>query len=269
LSRFWGDCGCSFHPFGFVEKSSSRLRFVEPERRRYDDGMSFWRSLADKAARAFDLEAEPAMAGAALAHAPCAPDPGDIGFTAAVIGLAAKMARADGLATPEELRAAAAVFRPPAGDEAAFARFYGIAKESLHGFENYARRIGKRYRDRPCLLEDVLDGLFHIAGADGVVTRSELAYLSAVAKLLGVSDEEYRRIRAINMGPDREDPYALLGLVRGADFETVRAEWRRLVAENHPDRVAARGAPPEVVRIAHEKVAALNAAFGAIRAQQA
>jgi DnaJ like chaperone protein len=228
--------------------------------------MSIWRTLAGLAGAAF--ETDPAgSTGTAVTDVLCAPDPGDVGFTAAVIGLAAKMARADGSATDAELAAAAAVFRPPPGDEAAFARVYGLAKQSIHGFESYARRIGKRYRDRPCLLEDVLDGLFHIAEADGAVTAAELAYLEAVAALMGVTGEEFRRIRAVNLGPDRDDPFAVLGLAPGADLETARRAWRRLALEHHPDRVRARDAPPEVVRIAEAKTAALNAAFAAIRTQ--
>lgn len=223
--------------------------------------MSVWSRIVALAARAFEPEADEPP----TPEAECAPDPEDVGFTAAVIGLAAKMSRADGVVSDSELAAAARVFRPPAGEEAAFRRAFLIARQTVHGFESYARQIGRKYRARPCLLEDVLDGLFHIAGADGVIREAEIAYLARVAELFGLSDLEFRRIKAANLGPDADDPYAVLGLLPGATLEECRRAWRRLVADNHPDRLAARGAPPEFVAIAAQKTAALNAAWARVR----
>lgn len=226
--------------------------------------MSVWSELLKLAARAFDPEAEAPGEGEA-----CAPLPGDVGFTAAVIGLAAKMARADGLVLGAEMEAAAQVFRPPPGEEAAFRRVFQIAQQSIHGFESYARRIGRKYRARPCLLEDVLDGLFLIAAADGRLDERELAYLAAVAEHFGFSDMEFRRIVNTNLGPAAGDPYSVLGLLPGATLEEAHRAWRRLAAENHPDTMRARGAPPEFVAIAHDKTAAINAAYAQVRQELA
>jgi DnaJ like chaperone protein len=222
--------------------------------------MSVWSRIVELAARAFDPEAEPPEFGEE-----CAPRPNDVGFTAAVIGLAAKMARADGEATEAELQAAAQVFRPPPGEEAHFRRAFALAKQTVLGFESYAKQIGRKYRARPCLLEDVLDGLFHIAGADGAVSAHELDYLQTVATHFGFSDLEFRRIKATNLGPQAGDPYAILGLLPGAGMDEVRHAWRRMAAENHPDRMTQRGAPPEFVAIARDKTAAINAAYAKIR----
>ncbi len=222
--------------------------------------MSVWSSIVEMAARAFDPEADPPEFGEE-----CAPRPNDVGFTAAVIGLAAKMARADGSTTEAEMAAAAQVFRPPPGEEAAFQRAFLLAQQTVLGFDSYAKQIGRKYRARPCLLEDVLDGLFHIAGADGAVSDAELAYLEEVAAHFGFSELEFRRIKATNLGPDADDPYAVLGLLPGASIEEVRQAWRRMAAENHPDRMLQRGAPPEFVEIARDKTAAINAAYARIR----
>lgn len=222
--------------------------------------MSVWTRIVELAARAFDPEAEPPQFGEE-----CAPQPNDVGFTAAVIGLAAKMAKADGDVSETELRAAAQVFRPPPGEEAAFRRAFSLAKQTVLGFDSYAKQIGRKYRARPCLLEDVLDGLFHIAAADGQVSEAEIAYLAEVAAHFGFSDLEFRRIKATNLGPDADDPYAVLGLLPGATMEEVRHAWRRQAAENHPDRMQQRGAPAEFVEIAREKTAAINAAYARIR----
>jgi DnaJ like chaperone protein len=224
--------------------------------------MSVWSRILTLAARAFDPEADPPQLSQE-----CAPAANDVGFTAAVIGLAAKMAKADGDATRSELDAAAKVFRPPPGEEAAFRRCFELAQQTVHGFESYAKQIGRKYRARPCLLEDVLDGLFHIAAADGFIDAAELAYLAKVSELFGFSELEFRRIKATNLGPDANDPYAVLGLLPGAEMEEVRHAWRRLASENHPDRMVERGAPAEFVAIAQEKSAAINAAYADIRAE--
>jgi DnaJ like chaperone protein len=222
--------------------------------------MSVWSRIVELAARAFDPEAEPPEFGEE-----CAPRPNDVGFTAAVIGLAAKMAKADGVTSEVEMAAAAQVFRPPPGEEEHFRRAFMLAQQTVLGFESYARQIGRKYRARPCLLEDVLDGLFHIAGADGGVTQAEIDYLAEVASHFGFSDMEFRRIKATNLGPEAGDPYAVLGLLPGATMEEARLAWRRMAAENHPDRMLQRGAPPEFVEIARDKTAAINAAYAKIR----
>jgi DnaJ like chaperone protein len=224
--------------------------------------MSLWTYLAGLAHRAFDPDTYPTSAAD-----PCAPEAGDAGFTTAVIGLAAKMARADGAASAAELQAAAQVFRPPPGEEGNFRRVFALAQQTVLGFDSYARQIGRKYRDRPCLLEDVLDGLFHIAAADGRVGERELTYLRRVSDLFGFDDLQFRRRKALNLGHDPADPYAALGLLPGTPCEEVRASWRRLTASAHPDQLIGRGAPEAAIRSAERHVAALNAAFEAIRQQ--
>jgi DnaJ like chaperone protein len=223
--------------------------------------MSVWSRIVALAAHAFQPEAHEPPSVDML----CAPDPNDVGFTAAVVGLAAKMARADGSVTATEATAAARVFRPPPGEEQAFRRAFDIARQTVLGYESYARQIGKKYRARPCLLEDVLDGLFHIAAADGVVHQEELDYLARVAELFGFSESEFRRIKASNLGIADDDPYAVLGLLPGASWSDIQRAWRRLAAEHHPDRLLARGAPPEFVAVAQNKMATINDAYAQLR----
>jgi DnaJ like chaperone protein len=199
----------------------------------------------------------------------CGPDPNDVEFTAAIVGLGAKLAKADGLVTIDEVSAFSRVFRAAPGDEAAMRRVFDIARQTVHGYESYARRIAKRYRDRPCLLEGVLDGLFQIAGADGAITGEELGYLKSVSDSFGFSDDRFRRIKASHLGPDADDPYLVLGVPHEATFEDVRAAYRRLMRENHPDTVATtKSAPREYEPVAHDKAAAITTAYARIRAER-
>lgn len=227
--------------------------------------MSLWSRLLEKGRRLFDVEA---VAEVLPNGEACAPDPRDVGFTAAVIGLGAKLAKADGTVTDDEVEVFSRVFRAAPEDAESVRRVFNLARQTVSGYESYARRIGKRYRNRPCLLEGVLDGLFFIAGADGVVTRDELTFLENVAMAFGFDEITYRRIKASHLGAEPSDPYAILGVSYDAEFLAIKQAYRRLMVDNHPDRAVANGAPLELQRAANEKAAAITSAYAKIRAER-
>ena len=182
-------------------------------------------------------------------------------FSAAVTALGAKLAKADGRAEPGEFQAFSEVFQPGPGAARDVQRLYDLARQTTRGYESYARQIAKRYRRCPDLLEDVLGGLFHIAKADGAVTADEIAYLERVAELFGLSPLVFRRIKAAFLGAPADDPYVLLGVAPDASDDQVRSAWKAILSEAHPDRAASRGLPLEYVQAAHERSAAVNAAY--------
>jgi DnaJ like chaperone protein len=192
----------------------------------------------------------------------------DPAFSTAVTALGAKLARADGRVDGTEYDAFAEVFTPEAGSEGAVHRLFDLARQTTHGYESYARRLAKRYRNCPQLLEDVVDGLFHIAGSDGAVSDSELEYLRRVSELFGLSALQFRRVKATHLGMGPDDPYAVLQVEPDASDDIVRGAWRRALAEAHPDRVIGRGLPEEYVEVAHAKAAAINAAYDAVRRER-
>jgi len=197
------------------------------------------------------------------ASAPGGPaDPG-IAFTIAMIALGAKMAKSDGVATGDEEEAFRQYFRVPPSEEANVRRIFRLARRDTAGFESYARQIAKLYRGHPAVLEDILDGLFEIAKADGMLHPGELAFLERVAEIFGFAPNEFRRIRASHF-PDREDPYVILGVAHDATDEEIKRTYRLLVRENHPDSLIARGVPEEFVKLANDKLAAINAAYDKI-----
>lgn len=184
-----------------------------------------------------------------------------VAFTIAVVSLAAKMAKADGLVRPAEVTAFRQVFQIAPRDEAAAARVFNLARQDVAGFEAYAGQIAKMFRDDQQTLEDVLEGLFHIAMADGRYHDGEEGFLRRVAAIFGVSEQAFDLIEARHLTERAEDPWQVLGVPRDADLSTVRARWRELVQLHHPDRVIARGLPPETVTLANDRLAAINAAW--------
>ena len=191
-----------------------------------------------------------------------------VAFTIGVIVLGAKMAKADGVVTPDEVGAFKEVFHIPSAEMKNVGRLFDQARRDAAGFEPYARQIGRLFRDNPAVLEELLDGLFHIARADGKVGPEELDFLHQVAGIFGFDEAAWDRIRAANMGPDASDPYQILGVTRDNSDAEIKAAHRRLVLENHPDRLVAQGLPQEFIDLANEKLATINAAYDRIREQR-
>jgi DnaJ like chaperone protein len=188
-----------------------------------------------------------------------------LAFTIGVVVLGAKMAKADGRVTRDEVAAFKQVFRIPPQEVRNVGRLFDQARRDARGYEPYARQIGRMFQDNPAVLEELMECLFHIARADGVVSQDEIEYLTNVAELMGLERARFKRIKAENVGPNRGDPYAVLGVPQDADMDTIKAAYRRLVRENHPDRLIAQGLPAEFVDIANDKLAAINAAYEAIQ----
>jgi DnaJ like chaperone protein len=184
-----------------------------------------------------------------------------VSFTVAVIALGAKMAKADGEVTRDEVAAFNEVFSVPPGEEAHLRMIFDLARRSTHGFESYARQIARLFADDPAVLEDLLGGLFHIALADGALCTAEDAYLREVARIFGFDAAAYARLRATHAGPPpEEDPHAILGVTTNASAEEIRVAYHRLVRETHPDTLVAKGLPPELMARATARIARINAA---------
>ena len=194
-------------------------------------------------------------------------DPGIV-FTIAVIALAGKMAKADGMVSDAELEAFERVFRVPDAEQANVRRIFNLARQDVAGYEAYAAQIAKLFVGNPALLEDVLDGLFEIAKADGVLHPGESQFLERVAEIFGFAPNEFRRIRASHFAPELTDPYVILGISYVAGEEEIKQTYRRLVRENHPDSLMARGVPEEFIKLANDKLAAINNAYDKIRAER-
>ena len=191
-----------------------------------------------------------------------------VAFTIAVIVLGAKMAKADGVVTRDEVHAFKQVFHVPPEEMKNVGRVFNQARKDSHGFEPYAKQIGRMFAHNPAVLEELLDGLFHIARADGSISNAELSYLQQVAQTFGLDQAAWERIKANNIGSEGHDPYELLGIEHDATDEQVKKAYRQLVRENHPDRLVSQGMPQEFIDMANEKLATINGAYDQIRKQR-
>jgi len=191
-----------------------------------------------------------------------------VAFTIAVIALGAKMAKADGRVTRDEVSAFREVFTIPSREEANAARVFNLARQDVAGYEEYAKRIRQMFRDTEGPICDLMEGLFFIALADGDYHPAEDAFLSRVADILGLSERQFRTLRARFVPDAKPDPYAVLGVDPEADLDTIRAAWRAEVRESHPDRMQARGVPEEAVKLAERRLITVNQAWESIVAER-
>ena len=243
--------------------------------------MSIWGKILGGAAGLALAGPLGALLGAAAGHfaldsnkdsAEAKPDEEDvtrqIGFTIGVIALAAKMAKADGVVTRNEIATFRRLFTFAPEEESNVARLFNQAKSDVAGYESYASQLNRLLRNSPAVREQVLDCLFEIAKADNKIHPGELEFLRRVGEIFGFTGDEFERIRETHLGVDESDPYRILGVERDAEMPAIRRRHLELVREFHPDRLIAEGLPEEAVRVATEKLARINAAWDKIQKER-
>ncbi|MHC0053876.1 TerB family tellurite resistance protein [Actibacterium sp. D379-3] len=191
-----------------------------------------------------------------------------VAFAIAVIALGAKMAKADGHVTRDEVTAFREVFTIPQSDSASAARVFNLARQDVAGFEEYAHRIRRMFGEDDAPLADLLEGLFHIAVADGEYHPAEDAFLLRVAEIFGLDGRCFHVLRARFVPDAAPDPYQVLGVSRDDTLAEIRKVWRAAVRDAHPDRMQARGVPKEAVKLAEKRLIAINRAWRDISQEQ-
>lgn len=199
-----------------------------------------------------------------------APPERSVGFTIAVIALGAKMAKADGEVTRDEVTVFRRVFAIPDEEVANAARVFNLARQDVAGFDAYAHKIRAMFRadDREVLI-DLMEGLFLIAVADGRYHDKEDDFLAVVSGIFGLGEPCFRNLRARYVEGARPDPYAVLGIPENTPMEDARVAWKKAVRASHPDAMIARGVPVEAVKLATRRLIAINSAWAEISAKQA
>ena len=183
-----------------------------------------------------------------------------VAFTVAVIALSAKMAKADGKVTRDEIAAFRERVEIPASEVAQVGRFWDLARTTPDGFEDYASQVARMFEPRAAVLEQLLDLLFHIAGSDGHINAPEVDYLARVARIFGFSEDDFQRMLAFHAS-DGPPPHEVLGVAADIGDDDLRRHWKALVRDNHPDKLMADGMPEEFIAAANDRLARINAAY--------
>ena len=191
-----------------------------------------------------------------------------VAFTIAVIVLGAKMAKADGQVTRDEVTAFKQVLHVPPEEMKNVARVFDQARKDSQGFEPYAKQMSDMFSHEPQVLEELLWCLTHIARADGHLHPGELDFLYKVSEIFGFTGPDFERVTGVCMQGQAANPYAILGVKPDADADAIKQAHRKMVMEHHPDRLVAQGMPEEFVAMANEKLAEVNAAYDRIKSER-
>ena len=185
-------------------------------------------------------------------------------FAVALIILTAKLAKADGHVSREELIAIKDKLKIPEHEIDQVGKIFNKAKEDSLGYEPYAQQIAQIYRNNPVVLDEIINTLFYIAEADGNISDSELAMMRNIAKIFGLNESQFEGIKESRKSSDKLNPYIVLGCSPNDDFAIIRKKYLQLSKEHHPDVLMNKGVPQEVIEESKKKMRAINSAFDQI-----
>ena len=182
-------------------------------------------------------------------------------FAISLIILTAKLSKADGHVSKEELVAVKQKLKIPNHEIDQVGKIFNKAKEDSLGYEPYAQQIAQIYQNNPAVLDEVINILFYIAEADGKVTDSELTMIKSIARIFRLTDSQFEGIKESRKGSDKLNPYVVLGCSSNDDFATIRKKYLQLTKEHHPDILMSKGVPGEIMEESKKKMRAINSAF--------
>ena len=188
-----------------------------------------------------------------------------IGFTIAVIALSAKMAKADGIVTKEEVDAFKQIFEIPKGQESYISKVYNLARQDVAGYDIYAKQISKMLSKKKGLLENLVEGLLFISISDGKYHPMEDKFINDVASIFIISKERLESLKDLYIQKTEITPYKILNVSPKDDINVIRRHWKKLVLENHPDKVLAKGLPKEAEKLANARLSKINLAWEKIK----
>ena len=186
-------------------------------------------------------------------------------FALSLIVLSAKLSKADGQVSREELIAVKDKLKIPENELDEVGKIFNRAKEESTGYEPYAQQIAQFYKGNLNVLEEVINILFYIAESDGKVTSEEKNMIEQIAYIFGLSEMQYNSIKESRKASDKLNPYMVLESKPGDDLQTIRKRYLRLSKEHHPDLLLSKGVPKEVIEESKKTMRAINSAWDQIQ----
>ena len=120
---------------------------------------------------------------------------------------------------------------------------------------------------QPQLLEVMIDILLRVSVADGTLNAAEEALILKAVNTFHFSDTQYRTLKSKYV-QDIDKHYATLGTDRSATDEQIKKQYRKLVHEYHPDKIASKGLPEEFTRFAENKFREIQEAYDSIKKER-
>jgi len=186
-------------------------------------------------------------------------------FALSLIVLSAKLSKADGQVSKEELIAVRDKLKIPENEIEQVGKIFNKAKQESTGYEPYAQQIAQIYKNNFSVLEEVINILFYIAEADGNISQSELDMIQNIARIFGLNQSQFNSIKESRKSSDKLNPYIVLESNPEEDLQTIRKKYLQLSKEHHPDILISKGVPQEVIEESKKKMRAINSAWDQIQ----
>ncbi len=186
-------------------------------------------------------------------------------FALSLIVLSAKLSKADGKVSREELIAVKDKLKIPDSELDQVGKIFNKAKEESTGYEPYARQIAEVYKGNLNIMEEVINTLFYIAESDGDVSDKELEMIEDIARIFGLNDIQINGIKESRKSSDKLNPYIVLESKPEDSLDTIRKRYLKLSKEHHPDLLMSKGVPQEVLDESKAKMRAVNSAWSQIQ----
>ena len=186
-------------------------------------------------------------------------------FALSLIVLSAKLSKADGQVSKEELIAVKDKLKIPENEIDQVGKIFNKAKNESTGYKPYAEQIAQIYKGNLNVLEEVINILFYIAEADGNISQSELVMIEDIARIFGLSGSQFNSLKESRKSSDKLNPYIVLESNSDDSLNEIRRRYIKLSKEHHPDLLLSKGVPPEVIEESKKKMRSINSAWDQVQ----
>ena len=186
-------------------------------------------------------------------------------FALSLIVLSAKLSKADGQVSKEELIAVKDKLKIPDNELDQVGKIFNKAKEESTGYQPYAEQIAQIYKNNLNVLEEVINILFYIAEADGNISDAELNMIEDISRIFGLNQTQFNSLKESRKSSDKLNPYVVLESNPEDNIADIRKKYIKLSKEHHPDLLLSKGVPEEVIDESKKKMRAINSAWDQIQ----
>ena len=192
-------------------------------------------------------------------------------FFVAAFSMLAKLAKADGRVSKEEIDSVEKFMLydlnlDPQSRQVAM-NVFRTAIQSPETFENFALQFYGQFNGQPQMLDLMVDIMLRMSLADGAMSPGEEQLILTAVHIFNFSDEHYRQLRSRYV-KDVDKYHAILGCSPDDPDDQIKRQYRKRVAEYHPDKIASKGLPEEFTKFATEKFREIQDAYENIKKER-
>lgn len=192
------------------------------------------------------------------------------------------LAKADGRVSEEEVAHTEQVMARlnlDATTRAEAIKWFKEGTNPLHEYDHLFSQFSRIARGRADLKKFLIESLISLAMSDGSLNFNEEKTLLKIASKLGfpafifskmleqlkAQDSFRQQQTSVNSKSQLDDAYKVLGVDASMSDQEIKKCYRKLMSENHPDKLIAKGVPEDVIKLATEKSQAIQSAYELIK----